>query len=115
MILLHHRRDIMRLISEATNKFLTWMVEFKGASPRTKENYGDAFGQFQAFVGTDEMKHFTPDNIQAFAEHMAARRNKPSSVRLRLAALSSFAKWAMRQRVGGGYLLAENPLDRVER
>ncbi len=101
-------------MSAATNKFLTWLVEFKGASPRTKENYDVAFGQFQAFVGADEMKHFTPDNIQAFAEHLA-HRNNPLSVRLRLASLSSFAKWAMRQKVGRGYLLAENPLDRVVR
>jgi site-specific recombinase XerD len=108
----------MRL-SEQTGRFLTWMATFREASRDTTSTYAVAFAQFQAFVmakgGADDMRAFTPVNIQAFAEFLVGQGIKPITARQRLVALASFARWAMRQRVGDKYLLAENPMDRVER
>ncbi|HTE65834.1 MAG TPA: tyrosine-type recombinase/integrase [Candidatus Binatia bacterium] len=109
----------MRL-SEQTNKFLVWMTAYRKASDDTTTTYGVAFRQFIAYAmaagGTDDMRHFTPRNVQAFAEYLVTNGIAPATARQRLVALASFAKWAMRQETAGGkYLLAENPLDRVER
>jgi len=110
----------MRL-TQKTNEFLIWFGKYRNASLCTVESYGTAFAQFQGWLVTngksDDIRQFTPDNVQAFAEALALSGVKPVTVRIRLTALGTFAEWAMRQKdpATEKYILAENPLLRVER
>ena len=91
----------------------------RGCSPVTCEGYAVTYRQFVTHLReqglTDDIKHFTPESVEALITTLASRGQKASSVNTRLAHLSSIAKWAMTQKNGRGYLLDENPLVRIER
>ena len=91
----------------------------RGCSPVTCEGYAVTYSQFVTHLRarglTDDIKHFTPESVEALITTLASRGQKASSVNTRLAHLSSIAKWAMTQKNGRGYLLDENPLVRIER
>jgi integrase/recombinase XerC len=101
--------------TEATNRYLRWMDQYRGASPDTIVSYTSTLGNFGRSLPGDDLKHFTPGPVSQWAESLAAGGMKARTIRQKLVALSSFAKWAMRQPVGRGYLLQDNPLVRVER
>jgi site-specific recombinase XerD len=101
--------------SEATTKYLGWMTAFHGASGDTVTTYAIAFDQIAKHFPEDHIKHFTPATISRYCESLAERRVRASTIRNRLVACASFAKWALRQPHGKGYLLAEDPMLRVER
>jgi site-specific recombinase XerD len=107
-------------LSRLADQFVAYLGAYRGYSPRTIENYRLAYGQLQAFLQlqglTDDVRHFTGDVVEAFARYLAAGGNRANSVNTKLAALSSLAVYAMRTKDSRGkYILADNPLARIER
>jgi len=92
----------------------------RGASPRTTDAYDLSYRQFHAFLLgrglTDDIRHFTPETIEAFSTYLSEAGRKASSVNLRLSALQSLGEYGMKTKDSRGkYHLAENPLGRVFR
>lgn len=76
----------------------------KEAAPRTIETYRWCFKDYESFVmkqigGTVLVAHFTAETCRAYQYDLAARGLQTSSIRVRLATLGSFGKWAVRRRV----------------
>jgi hypothetical protein len=71
-------------ISELSRKFLLWSSA-RGASPRTTESYEATYSRFVEFLHQrgedDDLRHFTPEHIEAFIDALVAGGLKPSSVR----------------------------------
>jgi site-specific recombinase XerD len=106
-------------ISKLTSDYVAWMA-ITGKARKSCEEYQRTYGQFVAYLKsadlTDDARHFTPDVVEGFARYLGQHGNDSNSIRTKLAVLSSFGKWALRQKdAKGKYVLAENPLDRVER
>jgi site-specific recombinase XerC len=103
--------------SAKASEYLLHFATNAGAAPRTVEAYEKTFGQFVAFLLTrqilDDIREFTPERCSAFRDYLIAAGLETVTVRTRFSALSSFAKWAMRQKgekgQGGRPLLAANP------
>lgn len=106
-------------LSRLGSDFLRYKAA-RGGSPRTAENYQLAFDQFVGHLRTlgkqDDVREFTPENVESFLTALGEGGMKGSSMNLKLAALSSLADYGLRTKgVGGKYVLAENPVARVER
>jgi site-specific recombinase XerD len=106
-------------ISEFAHGFLRF-ISGRGASPRTITTYALSLDQFVAFLRSDgledDIRYFTPEQIDAFVTALAGRGLKGSSISLKLSALKSLGEYGKRAKgTGGRYLLDENPLDRVYR
>src|SRR5262249_8224537 len=104
------RRQPMRL-SALFEEFLTFLRVEQEAAPRSIETYGWCFRDFEAFTmqeigGTVLVVHFTAERCRAYQYALAARGLKANSIRVRLATLGSFGKWAVRREK-----LDRNPLD----
>lgn len=85
------------------------------AAHRTVQTYGWCFGDFIQFPrkklgGTVLVTDFTPELCRAYRYDLAARGLQTSSIRVRLATLGSFGKWAIRHG-----RLEQNPLDQLTR
>jgi site-specific recombinase XerD len=109
----------MRL-SELTRNFIDdFRRPSRGNSINSANKYDDDIRQFIAYVigqgGQDSVKEFTPKNVEGFVRYCESKGRSGTSIGGKLSALSSLAKFGMRQEVKGGYALAENPVDRVER
>jgi site-specific recombinase XerC len=92
----------------------------KRYSPETLKNYRIAVDQYLGFlIETSRLPNavssFTPQTVSAFGKALHDYKLKPQSAVIKLSALDMFARWLMRQEIDGGYALAANPLDRVER
>jgi site-specific recombinase XerC len=92
----------------------------KGYSPETLKNYKVAVDQYLGhLIETSHLPNavssFTPQTVDGFAKMLHEYKLKPQSAVIKLSALDMFARWLMRQEADGGYVLAANPLDRVER
>lgn len=92
----------------------------RGASPKTCECYDLTYRQFVAFLmgrgQENDIRHFTPENVDAFATYLTEAGRKASSVNVKLAALHSLGEFGVKTKdARGKYQLAENPLDRVYR
>ena len=106
--------------SRLTADYRRHMLMSRGASRRTEESYDLGYRQFLAYLDSighkDSVKALDPDVIQGFITWLLERGAKRSSVCRKLSALSSLAMWAKtRKDDAGKYILAENPLERIER
>jgi len=104
----------MRL-SALFEEFLTFLRVEREAAPRSIETYRWCFRDFEAFTmrevgGTVLVVHFTAERCRAYQYALAARGLKANTIRVRLATLGSFAKWAVRREK-----LDRNPLDLLTR
>jgi integrase/recombinase XerC len=104
----------MRL-SALFDEFLTFLRVEKEAAPRSLETYRWCFGDFLAFAmqdvgGTVLVTHFTADRCRNYQYSLAGRGLQANSIRVRLATLGSFGKWALRREK-----LDKNPLDLLTR
>ena len=106
--------------SRLTADYRRHMLMSRGASRRTEESYDLGYRQFLTYLDSighkDSVKALDPDVIQGFITWLLERGAKRSSVCRKLSALSSLAMWAKtRKDDQGRYILAENPLERIER
>jgi len=104
----------MRL-SALFEEFCHYLRVEKEAAPRTIETYRWCFRDYESFVmkplgGTVLGSHFTADTCLAYQYDLAARGLQTSSIRVRLATLGSFGKWAARRDK-----IARNPVDVLTR
>ena len=95
------RRQPMRL-SALFEEFCHFLRVEKEAAPRTITTYRWCFKDYEAFVmtqigGTVLISHFTADTCRGYQYDLAARGLQTSSIRVRLATLGSFGKWALRR------------------
>lgn len=92
----------------------------RGGSPNTAQTYEIIFGQFRAYLASlgldDDIRHFTGDTVAGFMEYLAGHGVKASTIATKVAALSSLGEYGMKTKnPRGKYVLAENPVARVER
>ena len=92
----------------------------RGASPRTLDTYDATHRQYITFLAgqhiDDDIRHFTPDTVEAFAAYLQDRGLKATSISTALAALASLGDFGVKTKdAKGRYYLAENPLTRVYR
>ncbi len=104
----------MRL-SALFEEFLTFLRVEKEAAPRSIETYRWCLGDFLAFAmpdvgGTVLVTHFIADRCRTYQYALAGRGLQANSIRVRLAVLGSFGKWAVRREK-----LDKNPLDFLTR
>lgn len=104
----------MRL-SALFEEFCHYLRVEKEAAPRTIETYRWCFRDYESFVmkqigATVLVTQFTADTCRAYQYGLAARELKTSSIRVRLATLGSFGKWAVRRDK-----LVRNPIDVLTR
>ena len=88
----------MRL-SALFEEFCHFLRVEREAARRTVETYRWCFKDYESFVmkqigGTVLIPHFTADTCRAYQYDLAARGLQTSSIRVRLATLGSFGKWA---------------------
>lgn len=95
--------------SELTQRYLR-QAKADGASARTLQTYGSAFSEFDA-----SGLAFTPAGITQWKVRLIEAGQAPSSVNLKLSALSSLGRWGSQEEGPEGYLLEANPVDRVRR
>jgi site-specific recombinase XerD len=104
----------MRL-SALFEEFCHYLRVEKEAAPRSIDTYQWCFGDFIEFAqkkvgGTVLISHFTPEMCRAYQYDLSARELKTNTIRVRLATLGSFGKWAVyRERID------KNPMDRLTR
>ena len=108
------RRSSMRL-SALFEEFCQYLGVEKEAAPRSIGTYRWCFGDFLEFArgdvgGTVLVDHFTADRCRAYQYALAARGLQPNTIRVRLATLASFGKWAVRRD-----RIERNPLDQLTR
>jgi integrase/recombinase XerC len=104
----------MRL-SALFEEFCHFLRVEKEAAPRTIETYRWCFKDYESFVmkqigGTVLVANFTTETCRAYQYDLAARALQTSSIRVRLATLGSFGKWAVRRDK-----VARNPVDALTR
>ena len=108
------QRQPMRL-SALFEEFCHYLRVEKEATPRSVQTYRWCFGDFEAFVmqqvgGTVLLSHFTVEHCRSYQYDLAHRGLKTNTIRVRLATLSSFGKWAVRRDK-----LVRNPTDALTR
>jgi site-specific recombinase XerD len=91
----------MRL-SALFEEFCQYLGVEKEAAPRSIGTYRWCFGNFLEFArgdvgGTVLVDHFTAGRCRAYQYALAARGLQPNTIRVRLATLASFGKWAVRR------------------
>jgi integrase/recombinase XerC len=104
----------MRL-SALFEEFCQFQRVEKEAAARSIATYRWCFGDFLEFArkevgATVLVDHFTPELARAYQYDLAGRGRQTNTIRLRLATLGSFGKWAVRREK-----LLRNPLDLVTR
>jgi site-specific recombinase XerD len=83
----------------------------RGASHRSVETYRRYFGYFMNFAkeqvgGSVLIAHFNSELCRSYQYFMASKELQPGSVRVRLAVLGSFGKWAAKHS-----RLEKNPME----
>lgn len=106
-------------ITDLSRQYLRFFLA-RGASARTVDCYDLTHRQYVAFLQgqgmADDIRHFTPETVDAFATYLKEGGRKASSVNVKLAALKSLGDYGVKTKdARGKYLLAENPLVRVYR
>ena len=104
----------MRL-SALFEEFCQYLGVEKEAAPRSIATYRWCFGDFVDFARKDVggavlIEHFTADRCRGYQYNLAARGLQSNTVRVRLATLASFGKWAVRRD-----RIDRNPLDLLTR
>ncbi len=106
--------------SELADKFLVDRAAYRGYSRRTVEVYALTFRQFCGYLQSiglnDDVRNFTPETCEGFAQHLIRNGRKGSTTGTRLSALTSLASYGQKTRdQRGRYVLADNPMLRIER
>jgi len=101
-------------LSRLTTEALQHLAAVRNYSSVTCENYQIACDQFHDFLRAkglpDDIRQFTVANVQGFAEALAAKQHKPSTIVVRLHGLSSIANTLMQLKDARGRpYLTENP------
>jgi integrase/recombinase XerC len=104
----------MRL-SALFEEFVAYLRVEREAAHRTVQTYQWCFGDFMQFSrkkvgGTVLVADFTAELCRTYHYDLAARALQTNSIRVRLATLGSFGKWAVRHG-----RLPSNPLDQLSR
>ncbi|MDE1170869.1 MAG: tyrosine recombinase XerC [Verrucomicrobium sp.] len=88
--------------------FLDFLRTQKSYSPYTERNYRQALAEFSRGAALSSWWAAQPADFRAYLYRLARDgKHKPSSIRLRFAALRAFYNWAVRTRRGG---LTESPV-----
>src|SRR5262245_34454420 len=107
--------------SELARDFTNHLVRRRGRSAGTAETYERCYDQFVAYLvakgGADanDVREFTPKNVEGFVAWAGEHGKDANTIRNRMSALSSLAKYAMTVETRRGYVLDANPVARVER
>jgi integrase/recombinase XerC len=96
-------------MKHSIERFLEYLRSVKNASPHTTTNYGKDLEQFRAFLmppGTEEpsIEKVTHQLIREFVGHLHEQGLEKSSIARKLAALRSYFKYCVRER-----MVKENP------
>jgi len=107
--------SLSRIVREA----LRYLGSVRNYAPTTLDGYETSFEQFRSFLLArqlpDDIHHFTGDTVRRFAEDLAERGSKASTIVIRLTALSSIANTLMKLNDGRGRpYLAQNPTKAFE-
>ena len=105
-----HSPKLSRTVREA----LHYLAQVRNYAPATIDSYqasSDLFGDFlHAQELPDEVRHFTGHAVRQFAEALAGRGQKPSTIVIRLSALSTIANTLIKLKDGRGKpYLTQNP------
>ena len=86
-------------LSDEAARFLAYMDEEKVASPRTLEAYQRSLGQFRCWMGARFVSwtDCVEDDFRSWLYTALKEELKPSTIRLRFAALRSFYNFLMRR------------------
>jgi site-specific recombinase XerD len=89
-------------LSALFEEFCQYLAVEKEATARSIATYRWCFGDFAEYArqdvgGTVVVQHFTVDRCRGYQYSLAARQLQPNTIRVRLATLASFAKWAVRR------------------
>jgi len=100
----------MRL-SALFEEFTQYLKVERGASHRSIDTYRRYFGYFQNFAkdqvgGSVLIAHFTSELCRSYQYFMASKELQSGSIRVRLAVLGSFGKWAVKHS-----RLEKNPME----
>jgi site-specific recombinase XerD len=107
--------SLSKMVAEA----LQYLGSVRNYAPMTLESYEISFGQFRHFLYAkglpDDVRQFTGDNVFRFAESLAGKKQKASTIVIRLSALSTLAQTLMKLKDARGkaYLL-QNPTKTFE-
>src|SRR5690349_284681 len=96
-------------MKQAIGKFLQYLQSVRNSSPHTILNYGKDLAQFAAYLSPPGVKppalpKITHHIIREFVGHLHEQGLEKSSIARKLAALRSFFKYCVRER-----LIKENP------
>ena len=99
-----------RIVTEA----LRYLGSVRNYAPMTLDNYQTSSDQFLNFLRAhglpDDIRQFTGQNVHGFAESLAAKRYKASTVVIRLSGLSTIAQTLMKLNDARGKpYLTQNP------
>ncbi len=90
-----------------------------GRSKHTVASYDAAFRQFHLFLDArglpDDTRHFTDERVMQFMDWLHAHKAGSNTVRTRLSALASLAKFGARMKHRGKPVISVNPLLGLER
>lgn len=98
------------------DEFLAFLAVERGSSPHTIEAYrGDLRLYLEALAarGVDSPDRVSPDDITAFAVDLRARKEAPSTVERRMAAIKSFHRFLVREGVTDNHPTSRVPLPKV--
>jgi len=84
------------------DRFVTYLVAERNASPYTVKNYSHEIGEFIAFAreqGVTQLEQIDRNVLRLYLTWLAAERKARGSIARRLSELRSFGKWLVRQGV----------------
>lgn len=99
--------------------FLNYLTGVRGYAETTRRNYDKAIDQFRAYLSSvgvmDTVAEFTDDAILGWMTDLAGRGVKPSSICVKLSALSSLADYlTKRKNDRGKFVMHDNPTKRID-
>src|SRR5437016_588999 len=102
--------SLSKMVAEA----LQYLGNVRNYAPTTVESYEISFDQFRHFLYSkglpDDVRQFTGDNVFRFAESLAQKKQKASTVVIRLSALSTIANTLIKLKDARGKpYLTQNP------
>src|SRR5215510_11094581 len=105
------RRSRTMRLSALFEEFTQYLKVERGATHRSIDTYRRYFGYFQNFAkdkvgGSVLIAHFTSELCRSYQYFMASKELQPGSIRVRLAVLGSFGKWAVKHS-----RLEKNPME----
>src|SRR5438309_10573322 len=88
--------SLSKMVAEA----LRYLGNVRNYAPTAIESYKISFDQFHKFLFAqglpDDVRQFTGDNVFRFAESLAAKHHKASTIVIRLSGLSTIAQTLMK-------------------